>query len=104
VYEPDPSGRPRAVREAAAKWETLPPEQEWVSAADFKAQCLRLIENVRQGHREVVVTRYGKPVARLVPYSEEASMSLFGYLQGSVVSYGDIVSPIDEEWEADADA
>src|SRR3954465_196522 len=99
VYERDPSSKPRRVREAAARWESLPPEQEFVSAADFKAQCLRLIDAVRQGQREVVVTRYGKPVAKLIPYPDE-TMPFIGHLKGSVVSYGDIVSPIDEEWEA----
>ncbi|HSU16769.1 type II toxin-antitoxin system Phd/YefM family antitoxin [Longimicrobium sp.] len=103
MYERDPSSKPRRVREAAARWETLPREQEWVSAADFKAQCLRLIEAVRQGQREVVVTRYGKPVAKLVPYPDE-TMSFIGHLKGTVVSHGDIVSPIGEEWEADTDA
>ena len=74
---------------------------EWVSAADFKAQCLRLVERVEQGRGEVVVTRYGRPVARLVPF-DAAPASLFGYLAGSVVSYGDLVSPVGEPWDADA--
>src|SRR5256885_12238747 len=99
MYE-KPEGKKRMLREAAAKWVTLPPE-EWVSAAEFKTHCLRLIEEVRQGRHEVVVTRYGKPVAKLVPYTE-APMSIIGHLSGSVVSYGDIVSPVGEPWDADS--
>jgi prevent-host-death family protein len=96
-----PAGKPLAQREAAATWNALPPRSEWVTAADFKARCLRLIEEVRQGQREVVVTRYGKPVARLVPFTEEP-MSIFGYMDGTLVFCDDIVSPTGEEWDADA--
>lgn len=103
MYEPE-GGEPRVVREAALKYGSTPappPQDEWVTAADFKAQCLRLIEQVRQGRGDVVVTRYGRPVARLVPYSE-SPVSIFGYLGGSVASEGDLISPIGDDWEADA--
>jgi prevent-host-death family protein len=92
------------AREAAIRWSSFSspsPEAERVTAADFKTHCLRLIEEVRQGHGEVVITRYGTPVARLVPYTEGA-MSIFGFLSGTVVSHGDLISPTGEEWEADA--
>lgn len=96
-----PEDEKRVVREAALKYGVPEPVDEWVTAADFKANCLRLIEEVRQGRGEVVVTRYGKPVARLVPYTE-APVSLFGHLAGSVVSHGDLIAPIGEAWDADA--
>jgi prevent-host-death family protein len=92
------------ARETAVQWSSFaqaPDEAERVTAAEFKTHCLRLIEEVRQGNREVVITRYGTPVARLVPYSEGAR-SLFGALRGTVVSHGDLIAPIDEAWEADA--
>jgi prevent-host-death family protein len=96
--KPDPGTR--KVAEAAAAY--LPDAgAEWVSAATFKAECLRLIERVRQERTEVVVTRYGKPVARLVPYAE-APLSIFGHVAGAVVSHGDLVSPTGEDWDADA--
>lgn len=94
----------QAVREAALKWSSFSDpheEAQRVTAAEFKTHCLRLIEEVRQGNGEVVITRYGTPVAKLVPYSEGA-MSIFGYLSGTVVSHGDLISPTGEEWEADA--
>jgi prevent-host-death family protein len=99
--KPKKPGDPWVMREAAAAYLPGGPEREVVSAADFKTHCLRLIDQVRQGRTEVVVTRYGKPVAKLVPYDEER-MSIFGHLAGSVASYGDLVSPIDEAWDADA--
>jgi antitoxin (DNA-binding transcriptional repressor) of toxin-antitoxin stability system len=49
-----------------------------------------------------VVTKHGIPVAKLVPYEEEAP-DIVGFMKGSVLWSGDIVSPIDSEWEALAD-
>jgi prevent-host-death family protein len=92
------------ARETAVRWssDSSPhAEAERVTAADFKTHCLRLIEEVRQGNGEVVITRYGTPVAKLVPYTASA-MSIFGCLSGTVVSHGDLISPTGEEWEADA--
>jgi prevent-host-death family protein len=94
--EPKP---PSKVREAVMPY--LPADEEWVSAGEFKTHCLRLIEQVERERGEVVVTRYGRPVARLVPY-EAAPAPLLGHMAGSVSRYGDIVSPVDEAWEADA--
>ena len=100
MYE-KPKNDKLVVREAAAKYTPGGPDEEWITAAEFKTHCLRLIEQVRQGRGEVVVTRYGKPVARLVPYDRNP-VSLFGHLSGSVVSHGDLIAPVGEEWEADA--
>ena len=88
------------VRETAPKYVPGDPGEEWITAADFKARCLQLIEQVREGPGKIVITRYGKPVARLIPY-EEKPVSIFGHLSGTIVSHGDLVSPIDETWEAD---
>lgn len=100
MYENDPQGKPMMVREAAPAYGATPPAQQWVTAADFKTHCLRLIDEVMQSRGEVVVTRYGKPVAMLVPFSE-APVSLFGHLSGSVAEYGDLVSPVGEAWDAE---
>jgi prevent-host-death family protein len=99
MYEKPASGT-RKVGEAAAAY-VAGADVETVPAAEFKAQCLRLIEKVRQGRGEVVVTRYGRPVARMVPY-DPAPPSIFGHLSGTVLSQDDLVSPVDADWEADA--
>jgi len=99
----EPGGSGFVVREAAPRYGYDPTEDQeaqWVTAADFKTHCLRLMEEVRQGRGSVVVTRYGTPVARLVPY-EEPPRPIVGWMHGSVLSYGDVVSPIDETWDAD---
>jgi prevent-host-death family protein len=97
----DPKKRPRqSVREIAPPY-AAESEAGWVPAGDFKTHCLQLIEQVRQERGEVVITRYGRPVAKLVPF-EELPVSMVGYLAGSVTAYGDLISPIEEEWDADA--
>ncbi len=50
---------------------------------------------------EIVITKHGRPRAKLVLVDEEAP-DLFGYLRGSVTILGDIIEPLDEVWEADA--
>jgi prevent-host-death family protein len=75
-----------------------------ISSSDFKTHCLALMERVRQTREEITVTKYGKPVAKLVPVPEaKPQVSLFGYMRGTVVEYGDIISPIDVEWEAEVE-
>ncbi len=97
-YPEKPKGRSKAVREALH----VPGEEEvTVSAAEFKARCLQLVERVQQERSEVVVTRYGRPVAKLVPYGEEPG-DLFGSLRGTVTYHGDVVGPVGEAWDADA--
>ena len=71
-----------------------------IAATEFKARCLELIEQVRQSNQRVVVTRHGEPVAVLTPYNAEAP-PLLGYLRGSVLEAGDLLSPTGETWKAD---
>ena len=46
------------------------------------------------------MTKYGRPVARLVA-CDESTLPLFGHLAGSVTVHGDIVGPVDEAWDAE---
>ncbi len=73
-----------------------------IPAAEFKAKCLKVMETVRATGEEVVITKHGKPVARLVPVTYQTA-PLFGRLAGMTVHEGDVVSPIDEVWEAARD-
>ena len=73
-----------------------------IAAGEFKAKCLRLIVRVHDSHEEVVITKFGKPVAKLVPLEKRARKPLYGFLKGSVGSAGDIIGSTDEKWEADA--
>ena len=69
-----------------------------VPAGKFKTHCLALLDEVGQTHETIVVTKYGKPVARVVPYT--LSESAENPLKNSVVFEEDLVSPIDVEWDA----
>lgn len=73
-----------------------------VAAAEFKANCLRLMEEVARRRTPIVITKRGKPVARLVPLEEE-TIDLFGYMAGTIRICGDIIGPIDVEWTGDAE-
>lgn len=70
-----------------------------IAAGEFKAKCLQLMDQVNETHVPIVITKHGVPVAKLVPIEEEPRR-LFGLQQGSVVIKGDIISPIDEDWDA----
>lgn len=71
-------------------------------AGEFKAKCLKLMEQVRQTHEEIVITKFGKPVAKLIPVEAQKKESPFGFLKDSVRIKGDIVAPTGESWSADA--
>ena len=71
-----------------------------VPAGDFKARCLKLMNEVQATRRPVVITKRGTPVAKLVPVETEVP-SLFGRLKGTVTIHGDIVRPIEQDWHAE---
>jgi prevent-host-death family protein len=73
-----------------------------MAAGMFKMKCLKLMDEVRKNKSEIVITKHGKPVAKLVPFVRQKPKSPFGALKGSVAIHGDIISPIDVEWEANA--
>lgn len=72
-----------------------------MAAGAFKARCLRVMEEVRKRRQPVLITKRGKPVAKLVPVDEERSTSVFGSMRGKIEVHGDIVAPVvpPEAWE-----
>ncbi|OGL48275.1 MAG: prevent-host-death protein [Candidatus Schekmanbacteria bacterium RBG_13_48_7] len=72
-----------------------------IGAGEFKAKCLKLMDDVKKYHMEIIVTKFGKPVAKMIPVEENPEQTLFGYLKDSVEISGDIVEPIGESWNAD---
>jgi prevent-host-death family protein len=72
-----------------------------VSASKLKNEWHYWLERVAKRRETVTVTRYGKPVATLAPVAEETEpFTLFGSMRGSVLSYGDLISPTGEVWNA----
>jgi len=72
-----------------------------VSAANFKTNCLRLMDEVAQRRVPLVITKRGKPVAKLVPLND-GPIDIFGRMAGTIKICGDIIEPTGEVWEADA--
>jgi prevent-host-death family protein len=72
-----------------------------IPAAVFKAECLKLMDEVARTGQPVVITKHGKPVAQLVPMPAEPK-SLFGYMRNTVTIQGDVVGPTGESWSADS--
>jgi len=77
---------------------TMNPSQTTIGAGEFKSTCLKLLDDVARDRVPLVITKHGKPVARLVPMPPDTE--LFGALAGSVLNEEDIESPIDTEWHA----
>ena len=73
-----------------------------IKASEFKATCLRLMDEVAASGEEIVITKNGRPTARLVPCRKQFR-DWFGADRGRIAILGDVVSPIDAEWEAQAD-
>src|ERR1035438_2327581 len=104
-----------------------------IGAGEFKAKCLKLLDEVAETRETLVITKHGKPVAQVVPMPAEkniigarrggvlsggtvvitkpgkpgaqvgpmpAEKNHIGAMRGSVLWEGDIISPIDVEWEA----
>lgn len=75
------------------------PTQTVIAAGDFKARCLKLLDEVAETREPLIITKHGKTVAKLVPMPPE--QELFGALAGSVLAEGDLITPLDENWDAD---
>lgn len=72
-----------------------------VPAAAFKARCLELMDRVRESGAEFVVTKHGRPVARLVPYEDSGAKSLFGSMKGTVLKFDRPLDPIEADYDLD---
>jgi antitoxin (DNA-binding transcriptional repressor) of toxin-antitoxin stability system len=71
---------------------------EEIAISVFKATCLAVIENVRKTQRPIRITRFGKPIAELVPPSgPSAPANWLGGMAGTGRIVGDIMSPAIEE-------
>ncbi len=71
-----------------------------IGAAEFKAKCLELIDEVHGRKRKaVLITKRGKPYAKLVPVNSSPE-PFVGCMQGTVQILGDLTKPLDIEWDA----
>lgn len=64
-----------------------------MAAGKFKATCLALMDDVNEKDFEVVITKHGKPVAKLIPFAATKD-SIFGFMEGKGKITGDVVKPV----------
>lgn len=69
-----------------------------IPAGEFKAKCLALLDEVVLTGKSLIVTKRGKPIARVCPVEDDGPKSL----EGSVFWQGDIISTVSDEWKADS--
>jgi prevent-host-death family protein len=74
-----------------------------VAISEFKAKCLALLDQVNKTKRPIRVTRFGNPIAEVIPPSSiQGRAAWIGSMKDSIEIVGDIISPANEEgeWEA----
>lgn len=72
-----------------------------ISASEFKATCLELMDEIARTDADVIVTKHGRPVVR-VSAAQAPNESPWGFMRASVVAHGDITSPDDAAWAVSA--
>ncbi len=70
-----------------------------IKASEFKATCLKLMDDVAESGEPILVTKNGKPVGKFVPYREKTT-TLIGSAREQVKIKGEILNS-DEHWDAD---
>lgn len=72
-----------------------------VAISEFKAKCLGLLDEVLKTKKPIRITRFGKPVAEVIPPTKLLSDNWLGSMKNRIEILGDIVSPASEEgdWE-----
>ena len=73
-----------------------------IPATKFKAQCLELMNRVAEQRESYVITKRGRPVAKLVPVKRKTKDSIFGWLRSTGSIQGDIVNPamLPQDWRS----
>ena len=75
-----------------------------IAAGEFKAKCLSLIDQVNETGQELIITKRGKPAAKLIPFHAPGASSFFGRMKGKFEIVGDpddLINPVFplEDWD-----
>ena len=71
------------------------------SVSEFKAKSLGLLERVARSGESIVVTKRGKPIAKVIPFQDAQDKPKPGRLEGTLLSEGDIIAPLGARlWKA----
>ena len=79
----------------------VPTGPRTIKASEFKAKCLKLMDEVAESGEEVIITKNGRPVSRLAPYRAKPKAP-FGRDRDKIRVLGDITAPTGAAWEAEA--
>lgn len=71
-----------------------------IQAGKFKAECLKIMDDVQTKKYSIIITKRNKPIAKLAPLEKEINPLLFGKMKGTARIKGDLIQPIGEEWNA----
>ena len=75
-----------------------------INAAKFRTNCFKILDQVKVTHKEVVITKRGKPIAKLVYFARQNEKDpLLGSMEGLVETIGDLTEPVidPDVWELD---
>ncbi len=75
-----------------------------INAAEFRANCFKILDQVNVTHKEVVILKRGKPIAKLVHFAQQNEKDpLLGSMEGLVETIGDLTKPVidPDAWELD---
>lgn len=72
--------------------------QKTIAVGEFKAKCLGLLERVRSKKEGLIITKRGKPIAQILPFSPKEKKDPREVLRGTLLFEKDIVSPLGEPW------
>jgi len=71
-----------------------------IAISKFKSHCLEIIDNLQHNHQSIIITKRDKVVAKVIPFKANKT-SIFGFLKGKAEIKGDIISSLEEEWDAE---
>lgn len=78
--------------------------EKLIGSADFKANCLKIIDQIGKDRQPITITKRGHPVARLSPVDDGKNKgSIIGAMKGSVLRYDDPFAPATDpsDWNAE---
>jgi len=71
-----------------------------IKASVFKAKCLGIMDEINETGEEVVITKNGRPVSRLLPFRNKPK-TLFGLHASGIHAADDLIEPVNESWAAE---
>lgn len=71
-----------------------------IQAGKFKAECLKIMNDVQAKKYTIIITKRNKPIAKLSPIEEESDRPIFGKMKGTAYITGDLIIPVGEVWDA----